>query len=127
MRAEWTGLRVCPPCLDPRPPQMTPPNVYPEGMPFFDARPPQDLGDRLTDDTYLVSMSGTLGLSVAGPPVYPSGQTSPIGALSPQDITVDPIIADIPLLPGQTEIEAQNILEDDITLRTGPVRARSVT
>ena len=53
MRVEWDNLRVCPPCLDPRPPQIEPPNVFPEGIPFFDARPPNDRPDRLEDDTAL--------------------------------------------------------------------------
>lgn len=42
MFVEWDGLRVDAKCLDPRPPQMTPPDVYPEGIPFPDARPPND-------------------------------------------------------------------------------------
>jgi hypothetical protein len=42
---EWTGLRVCRKtpgtngCHDPRPPQMTPPNVYAEGLPVPGASP----------------------------------------------------------------------------------------
>ena len=42
---EWTGLRVCSKtlgpngCWDPRPPQMTPPNVYAEGLPVPNASP----------------------------------------------------------------------------------------
>ena len=58
MQTEWDGLKVDPRCLDPRPPQMMPPNVYPEGIPFRDARPPNDLPDRLQDDTILVSVVG---------------------------------------------------------------------
>jgi len=36
---EWTGLRVCPDDHDPRPPELTAPNVYPEGQPRPDAAP----------------------------------------------------------------------------------------
>lgn len=41
MRAkEWTGLIVCrDTCLDPRPAQLDPPDVYPEGLPIADPRP----------------------------------------------------------------------------------------
>lgn len=39
MRLEWSGLRVCPDCWDPRPEQLTPPVVYPEGTPRPDAQP----------------------------------------------------------------------------------------
>lgn len=40
MAKEWTNLIVCKDtCLDPRPPQLDPPNVYPEGLPVPDARP----------------------------------------------------------------------------------------
>ncbi|MGE5500691.1 MAG: hypothetical protein ACM3W4_02060 [Ignavibacteriales bacterium] len=52
-RKEWTGLVVCEPCLDPRPPELDPPNVYPEGLPLPDARPePEDtdVGDVTPDD-----------------------------------------------------------------------------
>ena len=50
---EWDGLRVCQKtkgtngCLDPRPPQMTPPNVYAEGLPVpgFSPRPPPEFID----------------------------------------------------------------------------------
>ena len=42
MRREWSGLIVDAQCLDPRPPEMTPPDIYPEGMPVRDPRPPQD-------------------------------------------------------------------------------------
>lgn len=31
LRLEWTSLWVCSGCWDPRPPEMTPPNVWPEG------------------------------------------------------------------------------------------------
>jgi hypothetical protein len=30
---EWSGLRVCPQCKDPRPDTLAAPNVYPEGVP----------------------------------------------------------------------------------------------
>ncbi len=39
LRLEWSGLRVCSPCWDPRPPQLSPPNIYPEGLPVPDASP----------------------------------------------------------------------------------------
>lgn len=45
LRLEWTGLRVCTKtngpngCWDPRPPQLSPPNVYPEGLPVPNASP----------------------------------------------------------------------------------------
>lgn len=37
---EWTNLIVCKDtCWDPRPPQLDPPNVWPEGIPLPDIRP----------------------------------------------------------------------------------------
>jgi hypothetical protein len=39
MRLEWSGLRVCEECWDPRPDQLSPPVVYPEGLPRPDAAP----------------------------------------------------------------------------------------
>lgn len=36
---EWSGLRVCEDCWDPRPVQLSPPDVYPEGVPRPDASP----------------------------------------------------------------------------------------
>ncbi len=37
---EWTNLMVCrDTCLDPVPPEMTPPRVWPEGLPVPNARP----------------------------------------------------------------------------------------
>lgn len=50
LRKEWTGLMVCPPCFDPRPAELSPPLVYPEGLPVPNARPDQGdvLGPNLT-------------------------------------------------------------------------------
>lgn len=39
MRKEWTGLKVCPDCFDPRPSNLSPPRVRPEGMPLLNAAP----------------------------------------------------------------------------------------
>lgn len=36
---EWSGLRVCSDCYDPRPPQLLPPSVTAEGLPRPDASP----------------------------------------------------------------------------------------
>lgn len=51
---EWTGLRVCiATCLDPRPPYLDPPNVWPEGLPIQDPRPKSPIvpvGDVTEDD-----------------------------------------------------------------------------
>lgn len=38
-RREYTGVRVCKDCVDPRPAELTPPNLYPEGVPRRDAQP----------------------------------------------------------------------------------------
>ncbi len=32
LRKEWTGLKVCGACYDPRPPETRPPSVRPEGI-----------------------------------------------------------------------------------------------
>lgn len=45
LRKEWTGLLTCEADWDPRPPQLDPPNIYPEGLPVRNARP--DPGDTL--------------------------------------------------------------------------------
>lgn len=39
LRKEWTGLRVCADCYDPRPTDTRPPNLHPEGVPLPNARP----------------------------------------------------------------------------------------
>lgn len=39
LRKEWTGLMVCSADFDPRPPQMSPPNVKAEGTAKPNARP----------------------------------------------------------------------------------------
>lgn len=36
---EWTNLIVCDDCKDPYPPDMRPPNVWPEGVPISDPSP----------------------------------------------------------------------------------------
>lgn len=38
-RREWTGVRVCNECWDPRPADTLPPRVGPEGVPRPDAQP----------------------------------------------------------------------------------------
>lgn len=39
LRKEWTNLMVCRPCWDPRPADLSPPRIRPEGLPLRDARP----------------------------------------------------------------------------------------
>lgn len=39
LRKEWTNLRVCPSCHDPRPAYLSPPRVKPEGVPLPNAAP----------------------------------------------------------------------------------------
>lgn len=50
LKVEWTGLKVCTECFDPRPPQLDPPYIGPEGLPVPGARPDQGdvLGPNLT-------------------------------------------------------------------------------
>jgi hypothetical protein len=92
---------------------MQPPNIYPEGIPFFDARPPQDRPDRLQDDTSLQAVTG--GIQAPYGVLYPDGQNQQPGSLSPLQIEQSPVQY------GPT------ILEDDITFITGVVAASSVT
>lgn len=107
MITEWDGLKVDKNCLDPRPPQMVPPVVYPEGLPFFDARPPQDNPDRLTDDTFLQPVTGGI--------IATDGQVNTYGpgAFSPQNIIESPTP------------QGPNVLEDDITFITGVEHPKS--
>lgn len=39
LRKEWTNLTVCPSCYDPRPAQLSPPRIGPEGLPLPNAAP----------------------------------------------------------------------------------------
>lgn len=39
---EWTNLIVCAECLDPYPPDMRPPVLWPEGVPIKDPSPEPD-------------------------------------------------------------------------------------
>lgn len=39
LRKEWTGLKVCPPCWDPKPADLSPPRIKPEGVPVPGAAP----------------------------------------------------------------------------------------
>jgi hypothetical protein len=109
MLTEWTGLKVDAGCLDPRPPQMSPPEVYPEGLPFLDARPPQDRPDRLQDDTSLQSTTG--GMLAPYGQLYPNGQNPQPGALSPLQLVETPTP------------QGPSVLADDVTFVTGPVSA----
>lgn len=108
MKTEWDGLKVDARCLDPRPPQMSVPDVYPEGLPFFDPRAPQDRPDRLVDDTALQSVQGGMAASDVGQ-YYPNGQNELPGALSPMPLVENPL----PVGPG--------VLADDVTFITGPI------
>lgn len=124
MLTEWTGLKVDRKCLDPRPPQMQPPDVWPEGIPFFDARPPQDKPDRLMDDTAL--SSGWGGMGVQAGVTYPGGQNGQPGALSPQPVyeSVDqPPLSPQPGNPTVGLPLGANVLADDVTFITGVIPA----
>lgn len=138
MLTEWDGLKVDARCLDPRPPQMIPPSIYPEGVPFVDARPPQDRPDRLTDETYLRPAVGGINAPFGGTPNMPNGQTLPEGALSPlslvestelnyvlDDSANNPVEdssdEDIAGTEESTVPYPPTVLEDDITFITGEV------
>lgn len=49
LQTEWTGLKVCRDCYDPRPVDLSPIHFAPEGVPVRGARP--DPGDTLGDNT----------------------------------------------------------------------------
>ena len=115
MLAEWTGLRVCAPCIDPRPPQMSPPDIYPEGIPFYDARPPQDNPDHMQDDTSLVPVPGGFVLTT-GQYTYYNGGQAPVGSVSPQDIG-----------PNPAPTPSVNNVSDATAIRSGPVSAPSAS
>lgn len=126
MFARWDNLRVDIKCLDPRPPQMTPPNIYPEGIPFFDSRVPQDRPDRLEDATALQSVTGGFIVTPPGQD-FPNFQNQEPGAKSPQ-----PFVESIPSFPNNPEPGqpagigtpiGPNILADDVTFITGPIVA----
>lgn len=140
MRVEWDNLRVCGPCLDPPPPQLFPPNVYPEGLPFLDARPPQDYPDRLQDDTTLQPIVGGI-MATNGLTAKPAnGQDLGPGSISPQDVleTVEVVIGELGAnggvlgdgsggilgVTGTGVPQGPNVLEDDITFITGRVYAK---
>lgn len=141
MLTRWDNLRVDAKCNDPRPPQMSIPDVYPEGIPFPDARSPQDRPDRLEDDTSLASMQG--GMQAPFGVLYPpGGQNGQPGALSPLPVleSVGGVLTNTLLgtEAGDTVVtESQqgiivegvgtpigvNVLADDVTFITGPIPA----
>lgn len=124
MLVRWDNLRVDAKCNDPRPPQMSIPNVWPEGIPFPDARPPQDRPDRLEDDTAL--QSGWGGFQVQYGQTYPGGQNQQPGALSPLPFVESNNTTPQDPEPGNPGIGTPigpNVLADDVTFITGPVAA----
>lgn len=46
LRTEWTGLRVCSECWDPKPAEHKPPRVTPEGLPVPGASPEPTVVER---------------------------------------------------------------------------------
>jgi hypothetical protein len=113
MFIRWDNLRVDAQCNDPRPPQMSPPDIYPEGMPFEDARPPQDNPDALVDGSALQSVTGGIIVAAGVLPTYDTGQGTPYGGKAPMPTLSSP--ADAPA-QGLTPVATRAI-------RTGPVRA----
>jgi len=91
---------------------MEPPDVYPEGMPFLDARPPQDNPDALVDGTHLQSVTGGFVATTGVEPDYNTGQTQGLGELSPQPIYNS---------PAPDASQASTVATR--TIRTGPVSA----
>jgi hypothetical protein len=89
---------------------MDPPNVYPEGIPFTDARPPQDNPDIWWDSTTLQALPGGVMGVTGGNFTLPNGQVPPVGAISPQ------MISETPLPEGY-----QGEAPESYQIRTGPV------
>lgn len=53
-RKEWTGERVCRDCWDPKPAEMKPPRVKPEGVPVPNAQPETEpVFAKFTDGSHL--------------------------------------------------------------------------
>lgn len=70
---EWTGLMVCSPCWDPRPAEMTPPRVWPEGLPIDRPLPeppyqfvPVPVPPAMTYDLAIDTDGNTLGINNIG-------------------------------------------------------------
>ncbi len=144
MLTEWTGLKVDAKCIDPRPPQMSPPNIYPEGIPFYDARPPADYPDRLQDDTALHNVVGGFEVEYgvqrgelvlfdvavpfwditleddSGAVLVEHGADSFVLTELQPDLTDAGLFSPLQLEQSPVE-EGPTILEDDITFITGPV------
>lgn len=147
MITEWDNLKVDIACLDPRPPQMDPPDVYPEGMPFMDARPPQDNSDRLMDDTELRSTVGGIRIALGGSDGTPGSGSELLDSSAddiddsgglPIETDVIPGIAPVahttvpgslsPLMFEQSPVtQGPTVLADDVTFITGPVPAPTVS
>lgn len=124
MVIEWTGLRVGPGEVDPRPPQMSVPNIFPEGIPFTDTRAPQDRPDRLEDDTALQSVHG--GFVTQDGATYPAKQIQAPGSISPKPVTGSITASPYYPEPGNTTVGTPygvNVLADDVTFLTGPIAA----
>ncbi len=124
MLVRWDNLRVDAKCNDPRPPQMSVPDVYPEGIPFPDTRAPQDRPDRLEDDTALQSVTG--GFQVQVGQTYPNNQIQQPGALSPLPINESNANHPQTPEPGNPGIGlpiGPNVLADDVTFITGLIPA----
>lgn len=140
MLVEWDNLRVDKKCWSPPPPQLTPPNVFPEGLPFLDSRPPQDYPDRLQDDTTLHPIVGGIAATV-GLIWHPAnGQDLGPGAISPQDF-IETVQIEAELGTGTGSVigggggtiigvtttgvpQGPGVIEDDITFITGRVYAK---
>lgn len=124
MYVEWDNLRVDRACLDPRPPQMSVPNIFPEGIPFTDTRAPQDRPDRLEDDTALQSVHG--GFVTQDGATYPAKQIQAPGSISPKPVTGSITASPYYPEPGNTTVGTPygvNVLADDVTFLTGPIAA----
>jgi hypothetical protein len=53
-KKEWTGERVCSDCYDPKPAELKPPRIKPEGVPVPTAQPePDPVFAKFTDGSHL--------------------------------------------------------------------------
>lgn len=54
IKREWSGARVCPECFDPKPAELKPPRVRPEGVPVHNAAPEtEEVYAKYTDGSHL--------------------------------------------------------------------------
>jgi hypothetical protein len=127
LKREWTNLRVCTTCWDPRPPQLSAPSVKPEGLARQDASPEPTFAEAASESytwgTIAASSTATTAVTIAGAAVGDGKEYTPYMANGWSGL----LASAAPTAPNTVTVTVRNTTAQAITLASDTLTVTQVS